>query len=561
MGVQVKIGGYIYEAESYSVEEESTPTSSDDSTGSVGTFNFTFVGVDNPLLLQDEEVFLADSRKGSTLGFVTRIDETDHGMVRVQCQSRLGRLNIYDVQAQPFVGTLGDAFKYYNSLAEQYADVWVDESIENNPVTFPGWYGELWFNMKQLAASQNCEIALVSNVILLRPLRTRVAIDDRNVSRSRTYGDTSLARAVEVYAYNNEAITNKLVYPPEGWTPETEVITVGAGEEIERTLELGASISSFQEPVMQTFVSQGHDSSSVYTIVGDDGLPIQPQQWKDFGGRVSFSIEPDTTSIKLRFRGAVGINSGQGQAISTFSLALGADFTGNRYSTLRIVGSGVMFRKELITVRTLVPDHLTGTEVGITIDNPFISNLGDAYTAGVRAAKWFAGEDISLRGEVTSINQLGDSGAASYPSYEFDQDLLDGKTYGQVESDYSGRTYRSIREEYFDLVRDEFENQLFGNTGGARVWDRKTLRWYRLRHGTINPGVISFEADDDLTYEDMADLYVGSLYSDVESYFTGDSYSVRNRRGLFVKDFSVIPDNAFPSPELYPSPDLFPQGV
>lgn len=99
MGVQVKIGGYIYEAESYSVEEESTPTSSDDSTGSVGTFNFTFVGVDNPLLLQDEEVFLADSRKGSTLGFVTRIDETDHGMVRVQCQSRLGRLNIYDVQA------------------------------------------------------------------------------------------------------------------------------------------------------------------------------------------------------------------------------------------------------------------------------------------------------------------------------------------------------------------------------------------------------------------------------------------------------------------------------
>ena len=531
MGVRVTVNGEIHEVVSYSVTEDSTPTSSDDSTGSVGTITFELVGVEHPFLLEGKPVTLQDTRRGVTVGNVVQVQETDHGKVSVTCHTRLGKLNIYDVQAAPFTGTLRDAFRYYASLAEQNTDVLVDDQIATRQVVLPGWFGELWYYLKQLAAAQDCEVSLVSGVILLRPLRSREAIQHRDVDRNRVYGGTSLARAVEVYQYNNQKIENTLVYPPEGWTPETEVITVGSGETVERVLELSSSLTSIQQPTMQTLVSQAHSSSSVYTVVGDDGLPIQPAQWVDYGGSFSVSIGSDTKSLVISLTGAVGIRNAKGEAISTYSLALGSDFTGNRYSTLRIVGSGVAFRKELIRVRTCVKDHLTGTDVGITIDNPFLNTANEAWSAGIKAARWFAGEKMILNGTVTSVNQLGDSGNMSYPKYSLDQSEHQGLTYGAVGSGYAGRTYESIREAYLDRVRSDFSNQVFGNVNGARVWDRKTHRYYRTRSAGVNPGNITFSAEDDMLHDDVQGTYDTFTYSQERALFTGLSYSERDRMG------------------------------
>src|SRR5690606_17171476 len=143
--------------------------------------------------------------------------------------------------------------------------------------------------------------------ILLRPIRKRIATQNRDTTRSVTTGGDTLARAVEVYQYNNRPITNELVYPPEGWNPEVEVLNVNAGETAEYTLELSASISSFQAPVMQTFVSQGHSSSSVYTVVADDGLPVSPALWEGSGGSVRIEIAEDTSHLLVTLRGATGV--------------------------------------------------------------------------------------------------------------------------------------------------------------------------------------------------------------------------------------------------------------
>lgn len=534
MGIKLDIGGNEYQAASYNVIEDSTPTSSDDSTGSVGTFEFELKDVENPFLLEGQSVSLLESRRGSTIGFVKSVTEADRGSVTVSCQSRLGRLNIYSVQAEPFSGTLGNAFRYYASLAEQITDVFIDPQIVSRPVVFPGWYGELWYYLKQMAAAQECEVSLVSNVILLRPLRMREAIQDRDVERTRTYGDTRLARAVEVYRYNNVPITSELVYPPGGWTPETEVIAVGAGETIERVIELSASVTYIEQPVMQTFVAPDYDSSSVYTAVGDDGLPVTPAMWSDYGGRLSVSINDDTTSLTVTVTGPEGIVGGKGEAISTYSIALGADFTGNRYSTLRIIGTGVAFDKQKMRVRTCVPDQLTGTDVGITIDNPFISTIDDARRAGVRAARWYAGERMELSGTVTSINQLGDSGAMNYPKYSYDQAQFEGMTYGDVEAIQGSLTYDEIEQAYYAIVRDDFDNQVFGNAGGARVWDRKSNHWFRIRNATVGTSTVGFSAEDDNIHEDHENTYGGMTYADEEALFAGMTYSQRDRMGLYV---------------------------
>ncbi len=125
----------------------------------------------------------------------------------------MGSLNVYGIQAQPFVGTLRAAFEYYLSLAGLTTDLFVDDSIGSRPVVFPGWSGELWYYLKLMAAAQDCDVSLVSGIILLRPIRSRIATQDRDTDRGVSSGSTTLAQAVEVYQYDNRAITNELVYP------------------------------------------------------------------------------------------------------------------------------------------------------------------------------------------------------------------------------------------------------------------------------------------------------------------------------------------------------------
>src|SRR5690606_33369235 len=103
-----------------------------------------------------------------------------------------------------------------------------------------------------------------------------------DTGRSRSLQVQSTAQSVEVYEYDLEWVEDGLMYPSGGWTPEVAVLNVNAGETAEYTLTdpwLSASLVSIQEPEMVTFVSQEHDSSSVYTVVADDGLPVAPGLW------------------------------------------------------------------------------------------------------------------------------------------------------------------------------------------------------------------------------------------------------------------------------------------
>lgn len=563
MGVRIIVGGNRYEAEAYSVSEDSTPTSSDDSSGSVGTITMTIPNIEDPVMLKGHEVKLADSVRGSTIGFVSSVEETDIGVVILNCQSRLGRLNSHDIRATPFVGKLRDAFRYYASLAGQTTDVFVDEQIGDRPVAFPGWSGELWYHIKQLAAAQDCEVALVSDIILLRPLRQREAIDHRNLTRSRTYGETTLANAVEIYHYGNRAIENELVYPPGGWTPEVRVLTVGPGETQEWPIELSASVSYIEQPAMHTSIPPEHNSSSVYTIVGDDGLPIQPSQWRANGGSLSVRINDDTSTLTVRITGATNIYSTKGEPISTYSVALGADLTGNRYSTLRIIGTGVAFKRNKIRVRTCLPPGATGTDVGVTIDNPFISDMNDAYRAGIRAARWHSGERMTLSGRVTTVNKLGDSGDATYPTYGFVQNLNEGLTYAEDQAANSGKTYGEVQDTIYMLRRDDFENQSFGNVGGVRIWDRKSNYWFRARTSNIATDEIGFTAEDDLTHADVQERYGALTYREEAALFAGKTYSERDRLGLYYKASAGIPPEggAYPSIANFPSVNKFPSDV
>lgn len=545
MGYKLSIDGKEYHLQGYSVQEAATPLAAGDSSGQVGTLTFSlpkpdpWVDPDNPLhalgpaLLEGEEVELQDTSRGVTLAKITSVSHSQESATfEVTATSRLGKLNIYNVQAPPFVGSLGQAFEMYLGLAGVTDRFFVDPSITNTPVALPGWSGELWFNLKQLAAAMQLDVSLVSGVILLRPIRTRDAVVGRDISRNHSLGGSTTAQFVEAYYYNNREIINEMVYPVGGWSPEVATINLNAGEYIEEVLELSASLESVEQPVMQSFVSQLHDSSSVYTVTGDDGLNVDPALWQSRGGYLRVEINPDTRSLTVKIQAPSDLPSSSGVALTSFGISLASEEGTGRYSTLRIRGTGVAFDKQMVRTPTGLTANETGTEVGVTIDNPFLSTFEEVARASAWAVRSYDGSGQTLSGSVSLINNRYDDGSVLLAPYSFDQTLNTGMTYAQVQTAEGGGTYQQNFDKVNGLFPKSYDDQVFGNVNGTRVLDDASMRWYRIRSGTITPDVIQFEAEDDLTHDDATSFYLGKTYGDLQTLLSPYKYRQVDLMGL-----------------------------
>lgn len=557
-GLEVSAGSYSgkLQISDYSVREDASPTSPAGSFGSVGTFDISVrspdrsvpLGRPSPLMAIREfgpsyllgcDITLSDGRKGFTLGRISAYNVShDGGMITYSGESEMGRLNVYNINAAPYTGTLAGAFDYYASLGGFTGPVVTDDAIQMREVVFPGWSGELWFHMKQLAAAQSCDISLVSGILLLRPIRKRIASQNRDTSRTVGAEPRRLARSIEIYQYNNRPISNELVFPPGGWSSEVTVMNVNAGETEEYTLQLSASLSSFIHPIMVEHVDQNESTSSVYTIVSNDGIAISPALWAAGGGLLEVTMGETSNVLNVKIIGATGIrNQTDDSEARNFSVALGSPSLGNRYSTMRIIGSGVAYNKKKLTIPTGLTPAQTENEVGITIDNPFISTANEAYGAGARAARSFSGARPTLSGNVTSVNRRGDSGQVSAPSYAQVAVELGARSYGQVKSYYLSlmlTSYAKVRAFWIEKFRNDDVDQVFGNVQGARILDRASRRWYRVRSAVMTAAGISFsEADDDLTHGDMQELYGGKSYADNVALLGQFSYKQVDMIGMW----------------------------
>ncbi|AWY05029.1 minor tail protein [Microbacterium phage Hortus1] len=540
MGVMLTIGGRRVHPEVYTVSESSTPLAGGDSSGAIGTIEVEVPQLPfSPIGLNaQEELSLVDTRLGSTIGTTREVSNsrTAASGFSVMAANRLGEFNI-ETQVQPFTGRLEDAFRYYCSLANIDTGIVVDSAIANRQVNFLGWNGNLWNHMKMMATAISADLNLISNNVVLRPVRLFDAIRNRNVDSDATIDSTDLARKQEVIWYPSEYVERGLIYPSGGYRSDIAPLSVSAGETVEVTLDstkdVFASIFSIEQPVAQSFVSMEHDSSSVYSVVGDDGLPIPPAQWADFGGSLSVRISDDTQALVVTMTGATGLYQTNGQPMKTFRIGIASGTSStDTYSTLRVVGRYVSTRAQSIILPTGVPDFRTGQEFAPTIDNPFLNTLDAAYSAGIRGARRYAGRRMTVTASVSSLNRRGQTGTANCPPYSYAQGLWGGMTYGGVRALNASRTYASVREEFYQSVQDTFDNQVFGNAPGARFWDQPTGRYYRVRQATTTWGDMQIEGDDDLTNGDVQLAFGGMTYGQVGMRFSGQTYYKANVRGL-----------------------------
>ena len=533
-GVDARIAGTLVKGVSaYSVDEESTPVDIADTTGATGRFSISSFSMTTLLAKRSRRkaVTLEDRSQGTTQGIISTPARSD-GTTVLNASSRMTLLAVQRT-AQPFTGTLGDYFIYLLSLVGITSNYVIDASLSSIPVTVPGWQGDVWFHMKKLLPIVGAEASLVSNNIVLRPLRGRVTVDKRDISFDWSVDDTNLARSVEGYYYNNQYKTNALAYPNGGWSTDVQVYQVDAGEVIEFDIPLEASLASVVQPVSQNFVGRYDVSASVYSVMSSDGFPYSAAQWDDEGGKIEVVINEDTRSLTVKITGS------RNEQYAPFRIAATAGPSDN-YSSLRILGEGVFFDKVLVNIPTGVSPDLTSEEVGVTIENEFITTQTQLFDRMIWTLGRFNGSRQTISVKTTGVNRAGDSGSYAYPTIkDFNAyAVAQGWTsIAQFNTFYSGKTIAQFNAAWFATVVNNFVNQAFGNIAGAR-----TLRdfvWWRIRRATISPDSISYTAEGDTTTGDFdkawTDDGVAKKISDFNTQWSPGGVP------MTIRDFNVAP--------------------
>lgn len=494
-------------------------------------------------LLLNDVIDLEDGAQGTTRGTINSVNYTD-GMLSLAGDSRLA-VFVAERSVQPYSGTLGGAFTYYLSLVGITTGFSIDSSIAGRSFKAQGWYGDMWAMMKQLCAAQRVEIALVSDNIVLRPIRTRIAENFRDISQSYSLQNTQLAERVEVYQYNNVSLNDAVVYPMPVWEwnsatkkyefvygsldSNPQVYQVNADETITVEIPLNTSVAAgtIKQPTAidssALSLTNGRylGTTSVYTIIDKEGLPYPAAQWIAGKGSVSVKVLEDTKTLQVKIKGAKDVDRGP------FRIArASADAT---YAALYIVADGILANKTLLSFDTGAPLAKVGQEVGITIDNPFIDSTDEAYTALAIASAKYAHPQQTISIQTTGINRTDTSQNFRYPTFDEFATAQGVKTFAQFATDEAGVTFTAYDATWKTVTIDTFENQAFGNVNGARV--QFGPAWYRIRSATLNESSVSYSAEVDTTIED---------FNDDNPYLTFKEFNTRFA-GKKFEDYALIP--------------------
>lgn len=508
MAVKAKVisgkGGWQGAATSltgYTITEDSTPLDPADSSGSTGSISFGVSedkNANGTIALLGATLNLSDSDNGQISGLVRTLN-TINGETTVQLESSLSLLNA-DRLVNGYSGTLRGAFTYYFSLVGIGTPGFtVADDIALRTVAFQGWTGKIWDGLKEICAAQGIEISYVSNKIVVRSPRGREAVHYRDSSVEFSISNNEeTALAIEIYAYHNEYKSFAVVYPPV--RGEASPISVDAGEIKVITAEINASIIALVQPEALATINPMYSQVSGYVVVDKDGKTVAPGIWAGAGGKVRVGMGESPDEIMITVTGA---------SLANGPFQLGIKQDDDTISTLLVGGEAIISNPEKLTIATGADPAIVTQKVGITVDNPQISTLAEAYAAGLRAASAYGGVSRALKISTARINRVGESGSASF--YTFDEFAAEYNptTFTQWEASvqWNGKTFANFEEFYAAVHANDFSNQAFGNVGGARVRYRDA--WYRIRTSQINPLGLQYTAEPDTLVADFEINFAG----------------------------------------------------
>lgn len=527
-----KFRGRATDISTFSATEQAVPLDPSSTAGNVGTLTVGLVEESGSRLLYENTVKLEDNYRGKLEGQITQVTSNDSrwannpdlqwgedGVLGLDIADKMNLL-VVDRRAYPFTGTLAEAIIYYLSLvgidsANEYK---IDETLEEIDVDLPGWYGEVWLNLKRLAIAYNLDISQVSGYVYFRPIRQYEAVIARDSQRQWSIGAGKMAASIEMTYFNNVYREDTLVYPLGGWSENIDDASgfmgaLEAGETQVKTIPTpNVSLLSIEQPVVQNFVDRYENDSSVYAAIGGDGLPITAAQWIAGGGSLTVEIGEDTQSIVVTVRAPEAVE------FAPYTIAVGSG-NGNTYNSLRLVGTGVIQTPVTKTYVTGVPEDKVSQDVIQINDNEFITDVDQFHLLMSRALAAYSLPAQKVSTTASYINKRGQTGEIVSQTINYVDAYYSGYTIDQVDAMWAGDSIDDNTAFFQNMLIDNFDNQVFGNLGGTRVPLRDN--YYRITNASVTPSTLSYDAEYDTLLDDFDSKYVGKTINEVDSLFSG----------------------------------------
>lgn len=496
MGRLVKIDGVPrWDARDVVTVQDSTPLDPADTFGGTGVTTFTIPPDSDAKSLTGNALTILDSDRGTLHGVVAAIGGS-RANVGVRMHARMIALVVRRT-AQPHVGTIESLLQYYGSLCG--VAIVVDPSIADVEIVAPGWYGNVWEQIKNLGAAYDFEVAPVGEDIVARPPRSVTASRLSESQFMWSLDESQVAQSVEAWYYPVAQITDELVLGNGDISPQSNI---DAGEVSEFDVRIDASLSSVVQPVPVLSVAYGERSASVYSILDQFDRPVSPAAWTAGGGSVTVTIGPDTRSLHVRIVGS------QNRMLAPYRMT-GVALSGSEYSTLRVLGSGVHLERKKYTL-PLNAAALDADEVGAEVDNYFLNSWGHAH--------------LRL--------------------------LASARRHGRMQQRISGSATNMVPATLVD-------GQVYGNVAGARIFEDHDV--YRIRVATFAE-TIDWQAESDLTFPDVNAVNAGHTVDQWNDLWEGRPVSEYNLRPLSPLSGVVTPPEPglYPGALTFPSSTTFP---
>lgn len=581
MGTRFTVGGVELQVLDYTVTEESTGIAVTDSSGGVGSVSVT-VAKPDPLffsrrsfnanqlafrgvpasVLRGEKFELEDPEYGRIPGFIDSVSSQETTL-EFTGYPVLGQLNVDNASIPPFYGTVQDAIAHFltaASVTSEELPYFVDPALRSRVVSLGRAEGELWFYLKQFAASLEAEISLVDGTLILRPIRGYVTEPERWLARSGGDSRSGVSKGVIFHTeIRSEPFSGPTrVYPGVGdLNSQLPVASVPGGESGTFEIDLRSEIlESESDPEGFSF---GESAIRVYDDQNTKVGEFLPGYWT--------RETPDAYEFqRIRilngwYAKRLGISSGgfaSGFQLSidkfprfprTLSLTFSAPSIDSRtFSLARISGGKIVngvFVFATWGMRVALgeagPFHTGASSLELEQDSfdefssPVVDWKGsNTSRLGFLSAYLRSGNVRTLSATVDRVRPPRESGYFKSVPYEYVADELGARSYSQVLGYYSPSapevTYRSVQN-VWDLVRENsVKTWVFGNVAGSRVWDPESNSFYRIRSASISPGGVQFSAESDNTLSDVAGGFTqeGLTYAGVDDRLS--SYGEINYR-------------------------------
>lgn len=523
MAVTTHVSDKPLEVVSYSVSEDATPLDPGSMEGGYGEIRLEGLTEAEDIFLRDEPVSLLDRQRGRTSGTVHEVS-VNKPMVSITADSVLGMLNSW--HHIPVVnGTIEDLVRAWFDAAEIDVPIEYQDGIGNRPIVAAAHNDNLWDRFKMLMSAQQIEAALVNNVVVLRVPRKFEAYTNRQIAAGWTIGRGDTAEFVEIKYYTTGYFDNQEFYPLLLENEELPIMQVDTTEIAEYAIEMNVTLDVWPEnPIrVESFVPNAPVGYSVYSVVGNDDLPIPPEMWNDYGGRLWVEPHPDSpNTIVVKIEGAAI------PRLAPFRIAMSSG-AGNYYNSLRLVGSGVVTEEHMLTLRTGASRNTTGSKVGLTVENPYVTSLSQAYDTGLKTAAAYSGLRSEVNGQALNINRRNEHeyvlSLETVDAELFRQDIQTIADFNEV---YEGYTLGTLSAEW-DGLADQFAVQAFGNAAGARVLEGDS--YYRIVSADFGIDTMEYRAVIDNTLADFSAVWEGATLADVSEQWEGKT----------LADFSVAP--------------------